>query len=715
MKSNQNRFMMNKLFSVLLAVMVMASACQTKTKTTEGMNPFFTEYETPFQTPPFDIIKVEHYMPAFEKGMQEQVEEIDAIVNNTEKPSFENTILAYDRSGELLDKVSSVFYNVYGTDKTDEMQEIAKVLAETLTKHSDNISMNMGLFKKVKAVYEQRDAMNLTAAQKRVTEKYYNDFVRNGADLSAEDQAKLKKLNEELSILQLQFGENQLKETNDNFQLVIDNEADLSGLPEGVVSAAAEAAKAKEMEGKWLFTLQKPSLIPFLQYADNRDLREQIYRGYFMRGNNDNEFDNKEIARKMAMLRSERVKLLGFETHADYAIATNMAQTPENVDEFLMGLWEPALKVAKQELKEMQQIIDREGGKFELQSWDWWYYAEKLRKEKYDLDESEITPYFQLENVRDGMFWVANQLYGITFTGVDNIQVYNPATEVFEVKEANGDHIGLLYLDYHPRSSKRPGAWQTSFRESITKDGKKISPLVSLVCNFTAPTGDMPALLTFDEVSTLFHEFGHGLHALFTSGEYSRTAGVVPQDYVELPSQVMENWAAEPQVMRHYARHYKTGEVIPDNLIEKIQKSGHFNQGFVTVEYLAASLLDLNWHNLKAGEMVDNTVDFEKAAMDKIGLIDEIIPRYRSTYFGHIFSSDYYAAGYYVYIWAAVLDSDAFDAFKQSGDIFNKELAAKFRQHCLSECGDDEGMVQYRKFRGQDPSLQPLLNKRGLN
>ncbi len=715
MKSNQNLVTMNKLFSVLMALLVLVSACQTKTKTTESMNPFFTEYETPFQTPPFDIIKVEHYMPAFEKGMQEQVEEIDAIVNNSAAPDFENTILAYDRSGELLDKVGAVFFNVQGTDNNDEIQNIARTITPLLTKHSDNISMNMGLFKRVKAVYEQREEMNLTPAQKRVTEKYYNDFVRNGAELSADDQTKLKKLNEELSNLQLSFSENQLNETNNNFKLIIDNEADLAGLPEGVKSAAAEAAKENDMEGKWVFTLQKPSWIPFLQYAENRDLREKIYRGYFMRGNNDNEFDNKEIARKMAMLRSERVKLLGYDTHADYAINVNMAKTPENVEEFLMGLWEPALKVAKQELKEMQQIIDREGGKFELQSWDWWYYAEKLRKEKYDLDESEITPYFKLENVRDGMFWVANQLYGVTFTKINDIQIYNPEVEVFEVKEADDKHIGLLYLDYHPRSSKRPGAWQTSFRESITKDGKKISPLVSLVCNFTKPTGDMPALLTFDEVSTLFHEFGHGLHALFTAGEYSRTAGVVPQDYVELPSQIMENWAAEPAVMRHYARHYKTGEVIPDNLIEKIQKSGHFNQGFATVEYLAASLLDLNWHKLKAGETVENTVAFEKEAMDNIGLIDEIIPRYRSTYFGHIFSSDYYAAGYYVYIWAAVLDSDAFDAFKQSGDIFNKELAAKFRQHCLSECGDDEGMVQYRKFRGQDPSLQPLLNKRGLN
>jgi len=705
---------MNKIFSLLLVFSVLVSGCQTST-TEKSMNPFFSDYETPFQTPPFDIIKVEHYMPAFEKGMLEQQNEIKAIVDNKEEATFENTILAYDRSGHLLDKVSSVFFNVQSTDNNDEIQEIARVVTPLLTKHSDDISMNMDLFNRVKAVYDNREALGLDKAQKRVTEKYYNDFVRNGAELSIDDQNKLKKYNEELSNLQLKFSENQLAETNKNFKLVIESKDDLAGLPQSIISGAEETAKANGLDGKWMFTLQKPSLIPFLQYADNRQLREKIYRGYFMRGNNGNEFDNKEIARKMAMIRSQKVELLGFNTHADYAIDVNMAKTPENVDEFLMGLWKPALKVAKQELKEMQEIIDQEGGNFKLASWDWWYYAEKLRKQKYDLDESEITPYFQLENVRDGMFWVAQKLYGISFTKINNVQIYNPEVEVFEVKEADGQHIGLLYLDYHPRDSKRSGAWQTSFRQAITIDNKKVSPLVSVVCNFTKPTGDMPALLTFDEVSTMFHEFGHALHALFTSGEYRRTAGVVPQDYVELPSQIMENWAAEPEVMRYYARHYKTNEIISDELINKIQKSGHFNQGFVTVEYLAASLLDLKWHNLKADEVVENTVDFEKAAMDEIGLINEIIPRYRSTYFSHIFSSDYYAAGYYVYIWAAVLDSDAFDAFKQSGDLFNPELAAKFRKNCLSECGDDEGMVQYQKFRGQDPSLQPLLNKRGLN
>jgi len=703
---------MKHTFISLLAMTMLVTGCQQPQPKSD--NPFFEAYDTPHQTPPFDKITTDHYMPAFTKGMEEQKAEIEAIVKNQEEPTFENTILPFDRSGELLDKVSYVFYNLKGTENNDQFQAIAREVTPLMSKHGDEISMNMDLFKRVKAVYTNRESSGLNPSQIRVVEKYYQDFVRNGADLSVEDQEKLKKLNEELSMLQLKFGENQLAETNKNFSLIIEDEKDLAGLPEGVIAAASETAEAAGQTGKWMFTLQKPSLIPFLQYADNRDLREKIYRGYFMRGNNDNEFDNKVTLHKIATTRSERAKLLGFDTHGEYAIDVNMAKTPEKVYEFLHNLYNPALERAKTEVKEMQAIIDREGGKFELASWDWWYYAEKLRKEKYDLDESQLTPYFKLENVREGMFWVANQLYGITFEKVNNIPLYNPNVEVFEVKEADGAHIGLLYMDYHPRDSKRSGAWCTSFRDAIVKDGKRTAPLVSIVCNFTKPTGDIPALLTWDEVTTLFHEFGHGLHGLFTSGEYSRTAGVVPTDYVELPSQIMENWAGEPAVLKHYAKHYKTGEVISDELIEKIQKSGHFNQGFATVEYLAASLLDLDWHSIKAGETVADALTFEKASMDKIGLIDEIIPRYRSTYFSHIFSSGYYSAGYYVYIWAAVLDSDAFNAFKESGDIFNKELAAKFRQHCLSEVGDGEGMDQYRKFRGQDPSVDPLLEKRGL-
>ncbi|MBS2099259.1 M3 family metallopeptidase [Carboxylicivirga linearis] len=703
---------MKHLCFLLIALTIMINSCQNKT--VEEQNPFFVDYDTEFKAPPFDLIKESHYLPAFKKGVEEQNKEIEAIVKNMQAPDFKNTIVAFDKSGELLTKVGSVFYNIKETDNNDELQSIAREVAPLMTKHRDNISMNMELFKRVKSVYDQRETLDLNLSQIRVVEKYYNDFVRNGAELSTEDQEKLKKLNAKLALLQLKFGENQLAETNENFQLIIDKEEDLAGLPEGVIEAAALTARQNGEEGKWMFTLQKPSLIPFLQYADNRALREKIYRGYFMRGNNNDEFDNKEIAIQMASIRADRAKLLGYDTHAGYVIDENMAKTPDKVYDFLNQLWVPALDKSKTELKEMQAIINAEGGDFELKSWDWWYYSEKLRKAKYDLDEAQIIPYFQLSNVRDGMFWVANQLYGVTFSSTDNVPLYNDEVEVFEVKEADGAHLGLLYLDYHPRNSKGPGAWCTGFRESITCDGVKTAPLVSIVCNFTKPTGDAPALLNFDEVSTLFHEFGHALHGLFTTGEYKRTAGVVPQDYVELPSQIMENWAAEPEVLKHFAKHYKTGEIIPDELIQKIQSSGHFNQGFATVEYLAASILDMDWHSLSAAQEVDDALLFEKESMDRIGLIDEIIPRYRTTYFGHIFDGGY-AAGYYVYIWAEVLDADAFDAFKQSGDIFNPELAAKFRKHCLSECGEDEGMVQYMKFRGQEPTVDALLSKRGLN
>jgi len=510
----------------------------------------------------------------------------------------------------------------------------------------------------------------------------------------------------------LKFGDNLLVETNKNFKLIIDNKDNLEGLPEGVISAAAEAAEKDSLKGKWLFTLAKPSLIPFLQYARNRQLREQIYRGYFMRGNNDNAYDNKSVLADLVRLRAEKASLLGFANYAAYIIDDNMAKTPETVDAFLNKLMTASLPVAKAELVEMQKIADQEGGNFKLQSWDWWYYAEKLRKQKYDLDESELKPYFSLENVRTGMFAVAGKLYGITFTKVTNLPVYQKDVETYEVKEADGSHLGILYLDYFPRADKRGGAWCTDFQSAGWENGKKVDPVISIVCNFTPPTGDMPALLNWDETTTLFHEFGHGLHGLFTLGKYNRTAGNVPQDYVELPSQVMENWAGEPEVLKMYAKHYKTGEAIPDKLIEKIVKSGLFNQGFETVEYLAASILDLDYHKLASPAKVE-AVAFEKGAMVKAGLITEILPRYRSTYFAHIFSGGY-AAGYYVYMWAAVLDADAFDYFRQSGNIFNPELAAKFRKNCLAESGDDEGMVQYKKFRGQEPSLDPLLKRRGL-
>lgn len=693
-----------------LSVILIITACNNK-KEMKTDNPFLSEYDTPFQVPPFDMIDTSHYLPAFEEGMKQQNAEIDSIINNTEEPTFENTILAYDKSGKLLSKVGYVFFQMTDANTNERIQEIAKEVGPLLSKHRDNISMNEKLFQRIKTIYEKRNDLKLDSQQIRVVEKYYRDFVRRGANLAKEEQDTLKNINAELTSLTLQFGDNVLADTKE-FLLIIDDKKDLDGLPQTAIDGAATAAKEAGKEGKWVFTLDKPSMIPFLQYSSNRALREKIYTGYFMRGNNGNKNDNKEIVSKIVKLRERKAELLGYKSFAAYIIDDNMAKTPEKVDTFLMKLWNAALPVAKTELADMQKIIDKEGGNFKLQPWDWWYYAEKVRKEKFNVDENELKPYFSLVNVRDGMFYVATQLYGITFTKLTNLPVYHEDVETFQVKEKDGTHLGILYMDYYPRDSKRGGAWCSSFMNAGWDNGKKTDPIVTIVCNFTKPSGDTPALLTWDETMTLFHEFGHGLHGLFTEGKYDRTAGNVPNDYVELPSQVMENWAGEAKVLKQYAKHYLTGAAIPDTLIEKIQKSSKFNQGFETIEYLAASLLDLDFHNLTEPKNIDVQA-FEKEAMNKIGLIPEILPRYRSTYFSHIFSGGY-AAGYYVYIWAAVLDADAFDAFVQSGDIYNQELAAKFRKYCLKESGDDEGMAQYRKFRGQDPSVAPLLIRRGL-
>lgn len=699
---------MKKLLIPILSILIMTGCKQEEKK---ASNPFFSEFNTPFNVPPFDQIDTSHYIPAFEKGIADQQAEIDAIVNNSEAPTFENTILPYDRSGRLLTKVNRVFYGLNSANTNPTMQAIAQKIAPKTTQHSDNILLNEKLFLRIKAVYEGLGTSSLDALQKRLVEKFYKDFVRNGANLNEADKEKLRELNQKLSVYQLKFSENQLAETNSNFRMVVDKMEDLAGLPQPVIDGAAEMAKSIGMEGKWVFTVQKPSMIPFLQYAKNRELREKLYKGYYMRGNNNDKFDNKDNILNIVNLRAERSKLLGYKTYDDYIISENMAKTPEKVYDFLNKLMVPAQVAAFRDRDEMQKIIDKEGGKFKLDIYDWWYYAEKLRKEKYNLDESEIKPYFVLSNVRDGMFYVANKLYGLSFTKLTNLPIYHPDVEAFEVKEADGKHAGILYLDYHPRDSKEPGAWCGGFRDQYYEGDQRIAPVVYVVCNFTKPTADSPSLLTWDEVNTLFHEFGHALHGIFTDGKYNRIAGNVPSDMVELPSQVMENWAGVPEVINVYAKHYKTGEVMPKELLDKLQKSLVFNQAFETVEYIAASVLDLDWHNLQEPTKVD-VLTFEKASMQKLKLIKEILPRYRTTYFGHIVGG--YAAGYYVYLWAAVLDSDAFQAFVDSGDIFNQDLASKFRKYVLTEGGNDEGMVQYTKFRGQDPSLDPLLKKRGL-
>ena len=707
--------MTKKLINMIALCVITLASCTSKPEQkteAEAPNPFLSEYTTPFQVPPFDQIKNEHYMPAFKAGMAEQQAEIDAIVNNPDTPTFKNTILPFDKSGQILDRVSNVFFNLNECLTDDEMVAIAEEVLPLLSKHGDAISMNPKLFERIDYVYQHRNEMDLDDQQIRVVEKYHQDFIRSGAGLPKDKQEELSQINEQLSTLSLQYGNNLLKE-NANYKLVIDNEADLAGLPQTSIDAAAEQAKTEGMEGKWVFTLSKPSLIPFLQFADNRDLREKMYKAYYNRGDNNNEFDNKKLINEMVNLRLKKAQLFGFDNYADYVLDVNMAKDSKTVDKFLIDIFNPAQVLAKKELAEMQAIADKEGANIKLEGWDWWYYAEKLRKAKYDFDENYIKPYLTVDNVREGMFTAANKLYGVTFAKNENLPVYYPGVETYEVKEANGDFLGILYMDYYPRESKSGGAWCTSFRESgYDIEGNKVYPVISLVMNFTPASGDTPALLTWDETETMWHEFGHSLHGFFSDGLYDRTCGNVPHDYVELPSQIMENWVAEPEVIRMYAKHYQTGEVMPDSLINKIENSALFNQGFMTTELIAASILDMKYHELT--EPQDLNVDaFEKEQMDAINLMPEILPRYRSTNFSHIFSGGY-SAGYYAYTWAEVLDKDAFNYFKTSGDLFNPELAASFRLNCLQECGNDEGMVQYRKFRGQDPDYEPYLKARGL-
>ncbi|MBU8891375.1 MAG: M3 family metallopeptidase [Bacteroidales bacterium] len=701
---------MKKLAFLLILTAMVTFSCTQEGEKAGSENPFLAEFDTPFQVPPFDKIDTTHFVPAFKAGIEASKAKIDAIIANVDEPDFENTIVPFDKGEEILRRVG-VFYSLNSANTNPALQKIARELNPLMSAYRNEIGLNQDLFQRIKTVYDKRESLNLDVEQMRVVEKYYRDFERNGAALPEEQREELKKINEKLSMLRLQFGENLLAENND-FKLVIENEEDLIGLPDGVISGATEAAKQNEMEGKWVFTLQKPSWIPFLTYSPKRELREEIYKAYFHRGDNNNDHDNKAVIADIVMLKDKRAKLLGYGNYAEYVIDDYMAKTPENVYDFLQQVWDPAIEVAKKERDEMQQMIDAEGGSFKLQSWDWWYYSEKLRKQKFDLDEEELKPYFSLDNVREGIFYVSNQLYGLQFEERTDIPVYHEEVKAYEVKEADGSHLAILLIDSYPRPGKRGGAWCGAMRAGSYKDGEKIYPVVYIVTNFTRPTGDKPALLTWDETTTFFHEFGHALHNFFADGHYRRTSRDVPRDYVELPSQIMENWAGEPEVLKAYAKHYETGESIPDELIEKIQKSGHFNQGFVTVEYVAASLLDLDWHTIKNTKNIDVN-KFEADAMNNIGLIDEIIPRYRSTYFSHIFAGGY-SAGYYVYLWAEVLDSDAFNAFKESGDLFDQELAAKFRKYCLAENGMGDGMVQYFKFRGSEPTIDALLEKRGL-
>lgn len=676
----------------------------------EKGNPFLQEFTTPHGVPPFHLIRTSHYLPAFKEGIRQQEAEIEAITSNPEAPNFANTIEALEKSGRMLSRVSNVFFNLQAANTNDTMQQIAEEVTPLLTAHYDRTKLNEKLFERIKTVYVGKDSARLSTEQLRVLDTYYKEFLRGGANLSSGDKEKLKKINGELSMLALKFGNNLLKETND-YRLVIENEKDLAGLPAGVVSAAAEAAQESGMPGKWVFTLHNPSIMPFLQYADNRVLREQIYRAYTNRGNNGNAYDNKEVIGKLIALRLEKARLLGFPDYASYVLDENMAKNPENVYALCNQVWKAALPVARKEAKRLQKMITETGGDFDLQPWDWRYYAEKVKQAEYELDENELRQYFPLDGVREGAFYTANKLYGITFTPRTDLPLPHPDALAFEVKDADGSFIGIYYADYFPRPGKNQGAWMDAFRPQSGL--LNATPVITNVCNFTKPTGDTPALLTFDEVQTLFHEFGHALHGLLSRCTYPAVAGTnVVHDFVELPSQIMENWAAAPEVLKVYARHYKTGEPIPQDLIDKLEKSSHFNQGFVTTEFMAAALLDMAYHTIRTTDPID-VEKFEKETLSGLGLIPEITVRYRSTYFSHIFDGGY-SAGYYAYTWAEVLDADAFEAFKEAGDLFDPEKARSFRENILAKGGSDDAMQMYFAFRGKEPSTDPLLKRRGL-
>ena len=676
-----------------------------------AQNPLTAEWNTPYGIPPFELTESRHYAPAIEYAMSQHDAEIAAIVSNNDEPTFDNVIVALDNSGEMLSRIALTFEMVCSADRNAELQKAQERIMPLMSAHNDGILLNKELFAKIKTLYDKRGALGLDAEQMRLLEKTYDKFVRAGALLDDEQRERLKEINSELSLTAVKFGNNLLAENN-NFVLEL-NSKQLDGLPSNVRDAAAATATEMGRKGKWVFTLHKPSLIPFLTYAKDRSLREQIYKAYLKRCDNDDKYDNKELMNDFVRLRTEKAHLLGYDCYADYVISDQMAGDKKAVYDLLEQIWTPALDRAREELADMEEMLKKDDPQATFESWDWWYYAEKVRRKNYSLDEEMLRPYFSLENVRHGIFFLANRLYGITFRPV-KIPAYNDECSAFEVLDTDETLLGILYFDFFPRAGKSGGAWCGYFREpSHDADGKRIPPVVGIVCNFTRPVNDAPALLSVDETGTLFHEFGHALHFLFSDVRYHGLLGV-EGDFVELPSQIMENWAFEPEVLEYYATHYRSGEVIPKTLVDKLRRSALFNQGFATTELVAAALSDLDIHSLTAydGEIDVNAFEYE-SLNGKRGLIPQIEPRYRYPYFSHIFDGGY-SAGYYFYIWAEVLDKDAFEAFKQSGDLFDRCLADRFRHELLEKGGSDDGMNLYRAFRGADPDKTALLKARGL-
>ncbi len=699
------------LLVMVLPVMAFVMACGGSGDGGDtGENPILAEWDTPYGVPPFDQIHEADYLPAFREGMAEQKVEVQAIIDNPDDPTFANTIEELERTGAQLTKASNAFFPVRSAHSNEEIRAIAAEIAPELAAHRDDIRLNPDLYARVKVVYGEREELGLTPEQLKLLEETNKGFVRGGIDLPEESKARLREINGELAQLSQQFSQNLLAETND-FEMHVTDEADLGDLPDSLKMAAAQMALDKGYEGGWVFTLQRPSLNPFLQYSPNRELRREGYMGYAMRGDRDNDNDNKAIAAREAALRAERAALMGYPTHAAFVLSDNMAETPENVYAFLDQIWEPALRVSKEERDALEAMMHEEGVEGDLEGWDWRHYAEKVRKARYDLDENVLRPYFEVNNVRDGAFMVANKLYGLTFRQLDDVPTWHPDQQVFEVMEADGTHIGIMYLDFFARESKNGGAWMNDLQAQSRLDGE-VRPIVTTNFNFPPPTADSPSLLSFTEASTLFHEFGHALHGLLSNVTYESLSGTnVPRDFVEFGSQVMENWMGDPEVLAAYAVHYQTGEPIPAELVDKLEAASTFDQGFITVEYLAASYLDLAYHMLTEPEEVDAR-EFEIAEMERIGLIEEIIPRYRPGYFSHIFAGGY-SSGYYSYIWAEVLDKDAYQAFKEAGDVYDQETADKLRL-MLSQGGSRPGMELYEEFRGKPPEITALLEARGL-
>ena len=708
---------------LLLSGLFLIISCQQKPKLDPSINPFFQDWTTEYEVPPFMDIKNEHYMPAFKKGMEDNLAEIEVIIKNTEAPTFANTIEELERSGKLLGKVQRVFSNLASSNTNPKLQELQRELSPMLSAHYDKIVLNEDLFNRVEEIWNSRESIDLNKEQQKLLKDTRKQFVRSGALLDDSQKKQITNINSKISELSTEFGQNLLAETN-GFELIL-NKSDLDGLSAGVISAAFELAnqnmdnadseEAKEKyKDKYVFTPHRTSMYPFLTESTRRDLREKLYNSYVMRGDNNNETDNKKIAVQIAKLRAERANIMGYKSHAHFVLDENMLKTPEEVYDLLIQLWKPALKRAKIEVADMQAVADSEGKDFKIAAWDWWHYSEKVRKEKYDLDESAIRPYLSLDNVIQGVFNTTNKLWGLNFREIFDIDTYHPDARIWEVTDKDGSHLAIFIGDYFTRSNKRGGAWMSSFKGQSNLDGKQ-RPIVVNVCNFPAPVGDNPSLLSFENAITLFHEFGHAMHGILTDVTYGSMAGTSgPRDFIELPSQLLEHWVSEPEVLKSFATHFETGESMPDELIEKLLKAGKFNQGFINTEYLAASLLDMDWHTMSVLDAQNISNNFEKNSMNNIGLIDQIAPRYRSTYFAHIFSGGY-SSGYYSYVHAAVLDSDAFEAFKEVGNVFDPELSSKLRKEIYEKGSTEEAMDLFVNFRGRKPIIEPLLKVRGLD